>query len=97
MNTNCPCCRAINDAGPICRRCKADLSLLFALESRRGSLLATAKQFAADGQYADALFAVHEADSLRRGQDTLQLHATLRLLIRDFTEAYIYYRAATKS
>lgn len=31
----CPVCRAENDRGPNCRRCRADLSLLFALEKQR--------------------------------------------------------------
>src|SRR5262249_17865113 len=32
----CPVCKAENAQGPACRRCKADLSLLFAVEARRG-------------------------------------------------------------
>ena len=28
MPVPCPCCKAANDTGPGCRRCKADLSLL---------------------------------------------------------------------
>lgn len=35
MTIVCPCCRAGNDAGPACRRCKADLSLLFEARTRR--------------------------------------------------------------
>ena len=31
----CPVCRATNDQGPQCRRCKADLGLLFRLEAQR--------------------------------------------------------------
>ena len=32
---NCPVCRATNDQGAQCRRCKADLGLLFRLEAQR--------------------------------------------------------------
>ena len=35
MALRCPVCKAENAQGPNCRRCKADLSLLFALEDRR--------------------------------------------------------------
>ena len=31
----CPLCKADNLEGPACRRCKADLSMLFRLEERR--------------------------------------------------------------
>jgi hypothetical protein len=39
----CPVCKADNDQGPACRRCKADLSLLWALEARREALLASVR------------------------------------------------------
>jgi hypothetical protein len=35
----CPVCKADNTEGPACRRCKADLSLLWSLEARRKELL----------------------------------------------------------
>ena len=38
----CPACKADNAQGPACRRCKADLSPLWALEARREALLALA-------------------------------------------------------
>jgi hypothetical protein len=93
----CPCCRAANDAGPACRRCKADLSLLFAVEEQRDRHLAEAKQLAAEGRVADALSAVDDAESLRRGDDVLRLRAALHLLNRDFNSALAYYSAAGKS
>ena len=37
----CPVCRAENDQGPQCRRCKADLALLFTLADQRRSALRT--------------------------------------------------------
>jgi hypothetical protein len=93
----CPCCRAANDAGPACRRCKADLSLLFDLNARRESLLAGSKRLAADGRIADALAAAAEAEALRRGDDTRRLLAALHLLNRDFPAAWRCYSAAGKS
>jgi predicted ATPase len=38
MSLACPCCKAANDVGPNCRRCKADLSLAFAFEAHVASL-----------------------------------------------------------
>jgi hypothetical protein len=90
----CPCCRASNDTGPACRRCKADLSLLFALEENREALLADARRLAAQGRFADALTSVDEAESLRRGDDCRRLRATLLLLTRDFPAAFKCYSAA---
>jgi hypothetical protein len=43
----CPVCKAENTQGPACRRCKADLSLLWSLESRREALLNAARQYLA--------------------------------------------------
>ena len=43
MPIPCPCCRASNDTGPACRRCKADLALLFALEANRAEHFAAAR------------------------------------------------------
>jgi hypothetical protein len=90
----CPCCRASNDAGPACRRCKADLSLLFALEENRDALLTAARRLAAQGRFADALRSVDEADSLRRGDDCRRLRAAFLLLSRDFPAAFKCYSAA---
>src|SRR5579883_2854205 len=93
----CPCCRASNETGPACRRCKADLSLLLALEARRARLLAESKDLAAQGRYAEALERVDEADALRRGTDAARHRCALRLLIRDFAGAWECYSAAGKS
>jgi hypothetical protein len=84
----CPCCRAPNATGPACRRCKADLSPLFALEARRDFLLADARRLAADGRFADALDAADEAAALRSGGDARSLRAALLLLTGDFSAAW---------
>ena len=89
----CPCCRASSDAGPACRRCKADLSLLFAVEARRGFLVAEAGRLAADGKFADALRFVDEAERLRGVADVRRLRAAALLLAGDFAAALAAYHA----
>lgn len=91
MSVPCPCCRASNDAGPNCRRCKADLSLLFAVEDRRGFLVAEAKRLSADGKFPDAVRSLDEADSLRAGTDVRRLRAAARLLAGEFAAAWAAY------
>ena len=73
MPIPCPCCKAANDAGPACRRCKADLSLLFQLESDRAALMAA-------GEY-------EAAHALRYTDDSRRMIAASRLLQRDFAGA----------
>jgi hypothetical protein len=87
----CPVCRANNDSGPTCRRCKADLSPLFDLESRRGELLAAAQ--ARLGNEA-ALGAAQAADDLRHGADARQLVALASLLAGDHAGAWQAYQRA---
>lgn len=48
----CPVCKADNSQGPACRRCKADLSLLWELEVRREELLNSARHYLAFGKQA---------------------------------------------
>ncbi|MBL8866284.1 MAG: hypothetical protein JNK93_12055 [Planctomycetia bacterium] len=92
----CPCCRASNDAGPNCRRCSADLSLLFRLESDRAALLAQASGELAMGRPDTALAAIAQAESLRPGDDLARLRAVAHLLNRDFPAALRGHRAFTK-
>ena len=83
----CPACRASVESGPQCRRCKADLSLLFALESRRDAVLAAARRSLAVGRADVALALAHGAERLRRGEDARRLIATAHLLRREFAAA----------
>ncbi len=85
MTITCPCCRASNET-PTCRRCKADLSLLVSVETRRESLIKEAR-FALS-QSGEALPMIVEAESLRSGSDTAQLRALAALLNGDFAGAY---------
>ena len=76
----CPCCRATNETGPACRRCKCDLALLFAAEARRDRLLQLARQAIRERSATTALGYLAEAEALRRGPDTRRLVALAYLL-----------------
>src|SRR5207247_9228838 len=69
----CPVCKADNATGPGCRRCKADLGLLFALEDERTALLAEARRRLDDGAWSGAADAAARADGLRRDDDSRRL------------------------
>jgi hypothetical protein len=90
----CPVCRASVDSGPQCRRCKADLSLLFALEARRDAVLTAARRSLAAGQTDVALALAHGAERLRRGEDARRVIAVLHLLRREFAAARQWIRGA---
>ena len=58
----CPACKADNAQGPACRRCKADLSLLFALEARRTAVMELARSEGAAGRWTQAYAAASEGE-----------------------------------
>ncbi len=89
----CPVCKADNAQGPACRRCKADLLLLWALEARRESLLASARRRLGEGDWRGAAAEATAAARLRDGADAGQVVAAARLLGRDFAGALRTYRA----
>ncbi|MCZ2340357.1 MAG: hypothetical protein LC104_01010 [Bacteroidales bacterium] len=91
----CPCCRATNTAGPACRRCKADLSLLFDAEQHRAQLMHTACQAWKSGDLSAAHAAALAADQLRHGSDARQLLAVIALRNRDFPAAWAWYSAVS--
>jgi hypothetical protein len=80
-------CKADNAQGPGCRRCKADLSLLFRLEEERGHLLASAAECLRTGRFAEALRQAQRAHALRHGEKSARLLALANLLLRDFAAA----------
>ena len=90
----CPACKADNAVGPTCRRCKADLSLLFALEERRTWALAKARRLLAAGRAAEADRLTEEANAIRGDAESQRLRALTRLMRRDFAGAWALYRAA---
>ncbi len=84
----CPVCRAENAQGPSCRRCRADLSLLFTLEAQREQALATARHWLHEGQIARALRWAEGADALHADAASRELLAVLYLLRKDFAQAW---------
>jgi methylphosphotriester-DNA--protein-cysteine methyltransferase len=89
----CPLCKAENAPGPACRRCKADLSMLFQLEKQRAWTIAEACRLLAEGRIAEANSWAQMADWLRSDAESLRLFALTRLLSRDFHGAWRCYRA----
>jgi Flp pilus assembly protein TadD len=90
----CPVCKADNSQGPLCRRCKADLSLLFQLEEERGAALSAARKQLAAGAYADAVHQAERADRLRRDNESRRVLAAACLLQRDFARAWALFQEA---
>jgi hypothetical protein len=93
MPLRCPVCKADNAAGPACRRCKADLGTLFALEEQRTALLMRAREALDNGGLPEALRCAHAANDLRRGADSQRWLAMLNLFTDRFGEAWQAYQA----
>jgi hypothetical protein len=87
----CPVCKADNTAGPNCRRCKADLTLLFALEEQREQELRAVGDHLGAERWTEAAGAAARADGLRRDEESLRLLAVTALLCRDFARAWTWY------
>jgi hypothetical protein len=92
----CPVCKAENVAGPQCRRCKADLGLLVALEGLRRQELGAARHCLAEGRWPEALTHAAQAYWLQSDEESRRLLAVTCLLNRDFASAWYYYRAGTE-
>jgi hypothetical protein len=88
----CPVCKADNSQGPQCRRCKADLTLLFDLEEQRRRMLTGARNCLARGQWAQAIDQAEDADWMRSDLESQQLLAVAYLLNRDFERAWECYQ-----
>ena len=87
----CPVCRAEVEQGAQCRRCRADLSLLFDLEKQRRHALVAAYQCLRQGRWQRALALAEGAETLRHDEDARQLRALIYLMQRDFTNAWQVY------
>jgi hypothetical protein len=88
----CPVCRAEVHQGPQCRRCRADLSLLFHLEDQRRHALSLAYGCASQGEWRRAGAVVEGADTLRSDLESQWLRALVALGGRDFARAWRGYR-----
>jgi len=86
MTIACPCCKATNTAA-VCRRCKADLSLLAGIEANREFHVAVAKRFAADDRWTDAERHLETAAGLRAGRDVDGLLAAVFVHQERYAEA----------
>ena len=87
----CPVCKAENVQGPQCRRCKADLSLLFTLEDQRTRVLAEARESLAHGRWRQAAGQAAQADWLRSDEESRGLVALAHLLNREYAQAWESY------
>lgn len=87
----CPVCKAETAQGPHCRRCRADLTLLFSLEDQRRHALEAARAYLARGELSHALTAAAQANAWRSDEDSRRLLALLHLLRHDFAQAWHGY------
>ena len=87
----CPVCRARVEQGPQCRRCRADLELLFTLDEQRQNALDGAYRQAAQGRWQRALAIALGVEALRDGDDVRHLLAIACLLRRDYAGAWQWY------
>ena len=92
----CPVCKAEND-DVTCRRCKADLSLLVALEQTRRHALAEAARAAASGDGARTLAHAEAAHRLRADGESWRWLAIGRLLVHDFAIAMSCWRETRRN
>jgi len=92
----CPVCRAQLEQGPQCRRCRADVSLLFALRDQRDLALATAYQCLARQQFDRALAAADEVEVCRQDEESRRLVAAIHLLRGNFAQAWQVYTEQTR-
>jgi hypothetical protein len=88
----CPVCRAEKTEGPSCRRCRADLSLLFALDEQRADLMRQALQEAQAAHWPEVICLAGRAHSLRRDTDSGRLLAVAWLMARDYVRAWEQYQ-----
>lgn len=92
MTLTCPCCRATNTADA-CRRCKADLSLMTALEAVRECHIAAARRLLAEGDAGQAVAHINSAAALRPADDLRPVRAAALLLSGQFADALAAYHS----
>lgn len=94
MPLRCPVCKAENSTPPACRRCKADLALLFAVEADRERCLYAARVALREGRWVEAQWQAARADGLRHDAEAARLRAVAALLGGDPAEAWRQYQRA---
>lgn len=102
MRIRCPVCRADNEWADYerpeydseragrenCRRCRADLTLLVRVESKRDRILQLGHRALCDGDFRQAAHHARQAKNVRAGADANKLLALAQLLASDFTAAF---------
>jgi len=89
----CPVCKAMVEQGPQCRRCRADLSLLFAVERQAQEAREEAVHLARNGREEEALHLAVRAAALHSTEETQRLLAVLHLRRREFAAAWVAYQS----
>ena len=84
----CPVCRAENDSGPQCRRCRADIGTLFALEDQRRRVLDVAYRCLYRGELRRTQSLVEGVQAFRDDVESRRLIACSALLRGHFAEAW---------
>jgi hypothetical protein len=97
MLLRCPVCRAENAEGPSCRRCRADLSLLAAVQAARANHLATAAAAIRNGHFREGEESLHRAEREQNGDEIRRIRACMFLLAGNFTAALGEYMTIAKS
>ncbi|SRR5579871_2702321 len=93
----CPVCKAVVEQGPQCRRCRADLSLLFDLERQAENSCTDAVRLANTGQLDEAMRSATNAAGVHRTVESQRLLALLHLVRRDFAGAFAVYQQMKRS
>jgi hypothetical protein len=84
------------EQGPQCRRCRADLSLLFSLRDQRYRVLARAYQAVARKHLDQALAFAREAEAGGQDEESRRLLAVVHLLRGEFAQAWQVYAARSE-
>ncbi len=91
----CPCCQASRPtAADVCRRCKADLTMVRAVEDAHARRLAAARRKLAGGDAAGAASEAAAAVKLWRSAEAVELGAVAELAGGEFARALALYGRA---
>src|SRR5258708_2186083 len=93
----CPVCKAPLEAGPQCRRCRADLSLLFTLAQQREQAIRAAHECLRRGKTRTGFAIAPGVEALQYDADSLRLRALVYLLEGKFAEALRCYQSQRRS
>jgi hypothetical protein len=95
MTITCPTCKATNSQGPQCRRCRTDLSKLFALMNLREEIIDRSRLALSEDEPSIAAAELSEAVALKSDPDVFKLLALSSLMQGDYEGAFNMYERAT--